>query len=379
MLIDCATSLYDAAVLSVSVVDGLVVQHQRRYDAGPMTNQRLLAALLLLTGLAVDAAAQSDRLVITERPDAYVLTVPVSRLVMTIPKEKFIAGSAPRADATASSRYFYFEDTSKHIAISGWFESQNGFRGMDEFWKKESASWSQQKMPAQTNVTFKRIGGWDTVFYRVTQPIGISSNIRAEWVSAGTWIDLHISTVSDSAAENQSNLESLLARIQVSEKAANEAAEVAVRSPSESMKLLEDGSRSYLKHDYRAAIGPYAKALELEKKQVTLDKTLWHVLIDNLGMAYGISGDLKRARETFEYGLSQDKTYPMFYYNLACTYAEMSDVDRAIANLRLAFQFKANVLPGEQVPDPRNDDSFQRFAESERFNHALREMGVGGK
>jgi tetratricopeptide (TPR) repeat protein len=338
-----------------------------------MTNLRPLAALVLLTFLAVEAAAQSDRLVITERPDAYVLTVPVSRLVMTIPREGFTAGTAPRADATASSRYFYFEDRSKYLAISGWFESQNGFHGMDEFWKKESAAYSQQKMPAQTNVTFKKIGGWDTVCYQVTQSIGIGSNIRAEWVSAGTWIDLHISAVSYSAAENQRQLESLLARIQVREKIANEDA---VRSPSESMKLLEDGSRSYLKHDYRAAIGPYAKALELEKKQATLDKTLWHVLIDNLGMVYGISGDLKRAKETFEYGLSQDKTYPMFYYNLACTYAEMSDVDRAIANLRLAFQYKANVLPGEQVPDPHTDDSFQRFAENERFNNALREMGV---
>jgi tetratricopeptide (TPR) repeat protein len=341
-----------------------------------MTNLRLVA-LLLLTGLAVGAAAQSDRLVITERPDAYVLAVPVSRLVMTIPKEGFTGGTASRADATASTRYFYFEDTSKRLFISGWFEGQSGFRGMDEFWKGETAAWAQKKAPAPANVTFKKIGGWDAVVYQTPQPIGIISNIRAEWVSAGTWIDLHISAASDSAAENQSNLESLLARIQVREKVANETP--AANAASESMKLLEEGSRSYLKHDYRGAIGPYAKALELEKKQVTLDKTLWHVLIDNLGMAYGISGDLKHAKDTFEYGLSQDKSYPMFYYNLACTYAEMSDVDRAIANLRLAFQYKDNTLPGEQVPDPCLDDSFQRFAESERFNHALREMGVDVK
>jgi tetratricopeptide (TPR) repeat protein len=298
---------------------------------------------------------------------------------MTIPKESFIAGTAPRADATASSRYFYFEDASKRLFISGWFEAQSGFRGMDKFWEEQTAAWAQKKLPAPANVTFRKIGGWDAVFYQISQSIGVISNIRAEWVSAGTWIDLHISAVSDSAVENSRQLESRLARIQVREKTANEASEEVVKSPSESMKLLEEGSRSYLKRDYRGAIGPYAKALDLQKKQVTLDRTLWHVLIDNLGMAYGISGDLKRAKETFEYGLSQDKTYPMFYYNLACTYAEMSDVDRAIANLRLAFQYKANVLAGEQVPDPRLDDSFQRFAESERFNDALREMGVGGK
>jgi hypothetical protein len=54
------------------------------------------------------------------------------------------------------------------------------------------------------------------------------------------------------------------------------------------------------------------------------------VLVDNLGMAYGITGDLKKASEIFEYGLSKDDTYPMFYYNLACTYAEMNDLDNTI-------------------------------------------------
>ena len=57
-----------------------------------------------------------------------------------------------------------------------------------------------------------------------------------------------------------------------------------------------------------------------------LDKTLWYVLIDNLGMSYGITGDLQEAKETFDYGVSKDPTYPLFYYNLACTYAEMNDV-----------------------------------------------------
>ncbi|HEX3069111.1 MAG TPA: hypothetical protein VHX14_11090 [Thermoanaerobaculia bacterium] len=216
---------------------------------------RLLVALLLLTGLAIDAAAQSDRLVITERPDAYVLSVPVSRLVMTIPKDGFTAGTAPRADSTASSRYFYFEDASKRLFISGWFEAQSGFRGMDEFWKGETTAWSQKKLPAPVNVTFRKIGGWDAVFYRMPQTTGISSNVRAEWVSAGTWIDLHISAISDSAEENSRQLQFRLARIQVREKTANEVSEEGVKSPSESMKLLEEGSRSYVKHDYRAAIG----------------------------------------------------------------------------------------------------------------------------
>ena len=140
------------------------------------------------------------------------------------------------------------------------------------------------------------------------------------------------------------------------------------------LQYLQEGSAHYLKHEYKEAIGLYAKALELEKKQPTLDSTLWRVLIDNLGMAYGISGDLKSAKETFEYGLSKDKTYPMFYYNLACTYAEMNDMDASIANLKLAFSYKANVIATEQMPDPATDDSFQRFLKNERFVGALREI-----
>lgn len=145
------------------------------------------------------------------------------------------------------------------------------------------------------------------------------------------------------------------------------------------MTYLEEGSRYYLKHDFKGAIGPYAKALELEKKQPSLERTFWRVLIDNLGMAYGISGDLKSAKETFEYGLAKDKTYPMFYYNLACTYAEMNDLEGSILNLKLAFKYKDNVIPGEQMPDPAEDDSFQRFMKNEHFVSTLREIAPRGK
>ena len=89
--------------------------------------------------------------------------------------------------------------------------------------------------------------------------------------------------------------------------------------------------------------------------------------MDNLGMAYGITGDLKMAKETFEYGVSQDKTYPMFYYNLACTYAEMNDIERAMPYLKTAFGYKENVIKVETMPDPRSDDSFQRFMNNEKF------------
>lgn len=133
------------------------------------------------------------------------------------------------------------------------------------------------------------------------------------------------------------------------------------------MELIGQASTLYLKHDYKGAIGPYSQTLELEKANPTLQKSLWYVLIDNLGMSYGITGNLEKAKETFEYGASKDPDYPLFYYNLACTYVEMNDATEAENYLKKAFDQKANALPGEGMPDPRKDESFQKLMKNKEF------------
>ena len=142
------------------------------------------------------------------------------------------------------------------------------------------------------------------------------------------------------------------------------------------MRLVAQASAAYLKQDYKKAIQLYSKVLDLEGKLATLDKNAWRVVVDNLGMSYGISGDNKKAKEVFEYGLSKDDAYPMFYYNLACAHAEMNDLDNTIKNLRLAFNYKANMIPGEQMPDPAGDDSFARFLSDPRFRKLLEGIGA---
>ena len=91
------------------------------------------------------------------------------------------------------------------------------------------------------------------------------------------------------------------------------------------------------------------------------------MVIDNLGMSYALTGDLQRAKETFEYGVSKDLSYPLFYYNLACTYAELDDVPQATTYLKKAPEYKANVLPGEGMPDPASDDSFKKLRKNKEF------------
>lgn len=146
------------------------------------------------------------------------------------------------------------------------------------------------------------------------------------------------------------------------------------QNQSDAKRNLEVGSAYFIEGNFKKAIPLYSKALEQEKIKPTLDHDLWRVLVDNLGMAYGITGDLKRAKETFTYGLSKDENYPMFHYNMACTFAEMGDVDKSIEYLKSAFANKENMIAGEAMPDPAKDSSFKKFTKNEKFLNALKEI-----
>lgn len=146
-------------------------------------------------------------------------------------------------------------------------------------------------------------------------------------------------------------------------------------APPNSRELLDMGNALYRQNNYAQAIPPYQKAFELEKAEPQLDRTLWRVLIDNLGMAYTMTGQLKKARSTFEQGIQADPTYPMFHYNLACTFAEMNDLDHAMQSLKTAFRYRKNRSPGEAVmPNPRQDSSFQRFMKNKTFRDLVNDL-----
>jgi predicted Zn-dependent protease len=76
------------------------------------------------------------------------------------------------------------------------------------------------------------------------------------------------------------------------------------------------------------------------------------------------------AEKTFQYGVSREPAYPMFYYNLACTYAELNELDRSLLNLAKAGQYRSNMIPGEKWPEPTKDPSFQRFLNNKKFIEA---------
>lgn len=197
-------------------------------------------------------------------------------------------------------------------------------------------------------------------------------HLNAYIVHAGFWAHVHLSKVDWRAGD-----EKLFYEIVDSVKFTGGAIEIVGAPPGggERMKLLREGSALFQRGDYNGASASYARALELEKQSPRLPRDLWRLLVDNLTMAYGISGDLKRAKETAEYGLSKDPDYPMFHYLLANTYAEAGDLDNTILYLKQAFARRQNMIPGERMPDPATDDSFKRFMTNEKFLAALKEIG----
>jgi tetratricopeptide (TPR) repeat protein len=96
-------------------------------------------------------------------------------------------------------------------------------------------------------------------------------------------------------------------------------------------------------------------------------KTTRRVTTDQAGNAYGMSGDIQKARTLFEKAIAEDPDYPMYYYNLACADAEDKNLAGARQHLQEAFARKANVISGETMPDPTTDDSFLPYRDIKEF------------
>ena len=91
------------------------------------------------------------------------------------------------------------------------------------------------------------------------------------------------------------------------------------------------------------------------------------IITDQLVMSLGMSGHLDGARHFAEQAIKTDPDYPLNYYNLACADAEQGNASAARIHLEQAFARKANVLPGESLPDPSKDDSLLKLKANQDF------------
>jgi hypothetical protein len=108
------------------------------------------------------------------------------------------------------------------------------------------------------------------------------------------------------------------------------------------------------------------------------DPLKWRrVTTDQLAMSLGMGGDITSSRAVNVAAIRRDPTYPMYYYNLACADGEETNMGDAERHLTQAFERRANVLPGETMPDPATDDSFQVLMQDPSFAAFVKTLHAG--
>jgi tetratricopeptide (TPR) repeat protein len=125
---------------------------------------------------------------------------------------------------------------------------------------------------------------------------------------------------------------------------------------------------------YSAAAGSYTAALKADDEQKALTPEQRRALINQQGVAYGMSGNLARAQQIFEQAIQNHPDDPLLHYNLAATFAEKKQLEPALEQLKQAWKLRDNMPAGQQFPDPRKDSSFAAFLNDPRFQEAVREM-----
>jgi tetratricopeptide (TPR) repeat protein len=150
------------------------------------------------------------------------------------------------------------------------------------------------------------------------------------------------------------------------------------------LKILDDyvptswdylvyGTHYWTEEQFDLAAKYYGKSLELEKQGRALSDTFYVYIIDQLGMSLGIIGQHEKALEVFRFGLNERPNYPGFYYNIACSHAELGQVDSALVNLEKAYDYKSNFFHGEIFPDPFKDESFKSLWRKKEFRKLVNE------
>jgi Tfp pilus assembly protein PilF len=134
------------------------------------------------------------------------------------------------------------------------------------------------------------------------------------------------------------------------------------------------GEVKYNMRQYNAAADEYATALKLNATLQTLSPDQVHSVTNNLGVALAYAGNLPKAKETFDDAVKQEPDYPIYHYNLACTYAEMGQLDPAMQELQTAWKLRKNLGENERFPDPRQDSSFKKYLNDPKFQETVQYM-----
>jgi hypothetical protein len=184
---------------------------------------RLAAALLLAAWLAScpasclvpgAALAQGAGPAPSTPGGPFTFTVPQSRVVVKVADASLLPDTA-----AAKPNYFKLTRRDPLLIVSGWLEPAERYKGLDALWEEEKRAPVYAGPLAPVRVETLREGPWEVVAFDVALPGGTQSNLRAERVMAGTWIDLHISTASTRpSATLRAELRAALRKVEVVQK-----------------------------------------------------------------------------------------------------------------------------------------------------------------
>ena len=275
-------------------------------------------------------------------------------------------------------RYFLAENKATSMIASVYLEPMSGAPAAGECTRslhEKEQRFSTLATNGLQDVIYSEKGGMSLLEYLIPEVKGApvkQHNVFACLIKNNVFIDIHISKALYTPADKPA-FDAVLTSFRLVDKAPSPATVSMTATGSSangaqtSMQLFRKGSFYFMSQQFKESIAPYQQALDIEKVTPSLEKKLWYVLVDNLAMAYGITGDFMNSQRVIEYGISKDPSYPVFYYNLACIAGEKGDMARAETNLKLAYDRRANVLPGEALADARTDDSFQKLMQRKDF------------
>lgn len=318
-----------------------------------------ISLFLLIPGSAIALHGQtptSDRLSVSLPGKPWALQVDVQGFKVKVDETK-----------PDGKKYLLAENEGTGVTLSITMEQVGGRATLDDCWKVMRER-NKAYAKVASDIKESQIGDLAISEFTLMELEGAplhQKNVFGCIAKEDVYNDIHLSKV-EYKPKDQPLFTSILQAVHVKDRIAE------AGSQATSTSYWVEGSKFFRAGQFDKAIGPYQKALDLEKGDRKLDNKLWRVLIDNLGMAYGITGDLKAAEEVLRYGISKNPTYPLFYYNMACASAERNDLDSTIKYLKTAFEHKQNIIPGEQMPDPSKDDSFQRFMQNEAFRKLIK-------
>ena len=147
----------------------------------------IFTCMILMLGCSSHSVQESS-LTAKEFESTIELTVPVSKVKMTIPKLEFVKQND---NPTNSYRYFYYWDTNAQLGISGWFEPASLFKGTQSHWDQFLAKWKGNQ---PTNVSFEKLNNWEVVRYNIDVQGCSQSNAKAFLVQNETWLEIHVSS-----------------------------------------------------------------------------------------------------------------------------------------------------------------------------------------